>query len=336
MKRTAWLLVGTGLLIAVALGCGDDSTAVDSGGTDSGGVDTGTDTGGVDSGEDAGDDDAGEDAATDASGSDATVPPGPCPETRPDANAECTDEGLVCEYGARICLSSAECIDGEWLVAIPRCPPPPTGGCPETREDAEGQACAGDEGARCEYDPGLICHCTTCPDPYPVCVEVDPPVWACEPPNPDETCPVAQPLLGTGCATEEQICDYGCEAGERRICSDGGWISGSQPGGCPRSSRRVKRDIDYLDGAAVDEVARQVLETRLASYEYTDPALRGRRHLGFIIEDQAPAAYSVDPERSQVDLYGYTSMLLATVQAQERRIVAMERELATLRACRPD
>jgi hypothetical protein len=191
-------------------------------------------------------------------------------------------------------------------------------------------ACAGDEGARCAFD-GLVCTCTTCPDPYPVCRVVDPPVWACEAPNPDPACPAAQPLVGTGCRVEGQTCDYGCEPGMRRVCREGGWVRDSSPTSCPISTRRAKRDIDYLAPDEVDALAREVLSTRLATYEYTDPALAGRRHLGFILEDRAASDYSVDPERSQVDLYGYASLLLAALQAQERRVEALERELRELR-----
>ena len=96
------------------------------------------------------------------------------------------------------------------------------------------------------------------------------------------------------------------------------------------STRRAKRDIEYLDDAEVDALARVALDTRLTTYEYIDPALDGRRRLGFIIEDQ-PTSYAVDPERSQVDLYGYTSMLVAAIQRQEREIQALRRELQALR-----
>ncbi|MCB9595139.1 MAG: hypothetical protein H6719_20645 [Sandaracinaceae bacterium] len=304
----------------------DSGSTADSGASDSGATsDSGTSDSGATS-------DSG--TTSDSGATDAATPAGPCPATRPDASDACTEEGRVCEYGVRTCLSVAECVSGAWQVAIPRCPPPPTGGCPATREAASGTACAGDEGASCVYDDGLLCTCTSCPVPYPICMVVDPPVWACEAPNPDMDCPVAQPLLGTECSMEAQTCDYGCEEGERRVCSGGGWIAGSAPGGCPRSTRRAKRDIEYLDADDVDALAGEVARTRLATYEYTDPALAGRRHLGFILEDQ-PGSYSVDPERSQVDLYGYTSMLVAAVQAQQRQIDALEREVRELRATRP-
>ena len=95
------------------------------------------------------------------------------------------------------------------------------------------------------------------------------------------------------------------------------------------STRRVKQDIQYLGREEVDAIAGEVLSTRLATYEYTDPALAGGRQLGFIIEDQS-VSYSTNPERSQVDLYGYTSMLLAALQAQQRRIEALETQVRAL------
>lgn len=318
------------LAFTLLLAACSDSTTTDAGGdaradtaTDTGRTDTGgVDSGGVDTGRF-------ETGTSDTGGSDTGVEP-VCPPALPDPDGSCTREGLICEYGMPSCLSRAECVGGGWQVAVPRCTPPPAGGCPATREDAQGAACPGDEGARCDYEGGLVCTCTSCPNPYPVCMEVDPPVWACEAPNADETCPVGQPNLGTACAMDAQVCDYGCEPGERRVCEGGVWTPSSQPGGCPMSTRRAKREIEYLDGPDVDALAAQVQHTRLATYEYIDPALSGRRHLGFIIEDQ-PASYSVDPERSQVDLYGYTSMLVAAIQTQERRIQALERELSRLR-----
>ncbi len=277
--------------------------------------------------------DAAEDSGADSSAGDSGLADsgvdGPCPAAMPESSSPCPTDGLVCQYGMRSCLTTAECAGGTWTVTSPACPPPPSAGCPATRELAQGAECPGDEGATCEYD-ALLCNCATCPVPFPVCMIVDPPVWACEAPNPDPDCPAAQPLLGATCSQPSRTCDYGCEPEQRRVCEGGIWTAASQPGGCPMSTRRVKRDIDYLNADEVDAIAQGVLETRLATYEYSDPALAGGRRLGFIIEDQ-PQAYSVDPERSQVDLYGYTSMLLAAIQAQERRIEALEARLAARR-----
>jgi hypothetical protein len=141
------------------------------------------------------------------------------------------------------------------------------------------------------------------------------------------------PYRGTPCTMEGLGCSYGCEDDTMRTCTDGVWVASTPPGGCPMSTRRAKRDIRYLEATEVRALADAVDGTRLATYEYVDPALAGRTRLGFVIEDQ-PASFAVDPERSQVDLYGYTSMLVAAVQAQNERIEALERELAELRQCR--
>jgi hypothetical protein len=99
---------------------------------------------------------------------------------------------------------------------------------------------------------------------------------------------------------------------------------------CPISTRRAKKDIRYLSPDEIDALAHSALDLRLATYEYRFAPYAGRRHLGFIIED-SPAAVAVDRDRDMIDLYGYTSMLLATSQAQQRRIEVLEHEVAQLR-----
>ena len=54
----------------------------------------------------------------------------------------------------------------------------------------------------------------------------------------------------------------------------------------------------------------------------------GRRRLGFILEDQPAASFATDPERSQVDIYGYVSMLVAVVQEQQREIRELRRAVS--------
>ena len=300
------------LFVLVGLvGCGDDSSIADAGDTEDTQV------------EDSGGDVGGDDVETDTSAGT------PCPAVEPSTRGACPREGLVCQYGSHTCPTTATCGTAGWEVAAPSCIGEPPGGCPASREAADGTECEM-ENALCLFDDDLACTCTSCPNPYPVCMVVDPPVWACEAPNADAECPPAQPLLGATCSPEGKECDYGCEPGRRRVCEGGIWVSSSQPGGCPMSTRRAKRDIEYLDDAEVDALARVALDTRLTTYEYIDPALDGRRRLGFIIEDQ-PTSYAVDPERSQVDLYGYTSMLVAAIQRQEREIQALRRELQALR-----
>ena len=70
---------------------------------------------------------------------------------------------------------------------------------------------------------------------------------------------------------------------------------------------------------------------RLANYRYRSPAFGAPgNHLGFIIED-SPDVPAVSRSHKTVDLYGFASMLLATSQAQQRRIDALEREVARLK-----
>lgn len=272
----------------------------------------------------------------DARATDAGGGGGPCPASEPPSGVPCTRPGLVCAYGddpRPECRPRVTCTSGAWLhdTPTPGCDPLPPATCPATREAAQGNLCT-PEGAMCSYD-GLACACTRCPDPYPLCRELPAPVWACDAPNPDAECPAAIPNLGMACAPEGKLCSYGCERGMDRQCTGGVWVEQSSPGGCPISRRRAKRDIAYLSPAELDRLAHDVSRLPLATFEYVDPALAGRRHLGFIIED-APESFAVDPERSQVDLYGYTSLVLAAAQAQARRIDALEREVRALRRAR--
>ena len=69
----------------------------------------------------------------------------------------------------------------------------------------------------------------------------------------------------------------------------------------------------------------------LATYRYRSAAFgTPGKHLGFIIED-SPEVPAVSPSHQTVDLYGFASMLLATSQAQQRRIEVLEGEVARLK-----
>jgi hypothetical protein len=68
---------------------------------------------------------------------------------------------------------------------------------------------------------------------------------------------------------------------------------------------------------------------KLARYRYTTNAAAPER-LGFVIDD-SPHTPAVAPDATHVDLYGYTSMVVAAVQAQAKQIEALRREVAELR-----
>jgi len=122
---------------------------------------------------------------------------------------------------------------------------------------------------------------------------------------------------------------HACGTGNARTCKGGAWYS-ANGGPCPVSSRRAKKDVVYLAPAERRHIADDVARFKLATYEYKDPALAGRRHLGFIIED-VPGSPAVDRDGNMVDLYGYASMLVAAVQAQGEEIAKLKADLARLR-----
>ena len=100
------------------------------------------------------------------------------------------------------------------------------------------------------------------------------------------------------------------------------------------STRTAKEDIHYLSRVEIDRLAAQTEAMRVASYRYRSAAFGSPgRHLGFIIED-SPDVPAVAETHKNVDLYGFASMLLATSQVQARKIEALEREVALLRADR--
>jgi len=321
------------LVLLCAFGCGDDS-APPPGTTDAGPR--------VDAGGGGGDEDAGPiPPGTDAG----PIPTEPmCPETLPADGTSCDGvrDELICEYGddpRPACRPVAQCDGGTWNVNDPSCEDLPGGvTCPATYEAANRQACSeGDpplETAFCSYE-GLSCACTNCDPEAPVCGG-GPNLWYCEAANETEGCPRARPLLGRTCETEGLFCDYGCTAGVSRECSDGVWVFASREGGCPMSTREVKREIDYLDGDERRAIAEQTLSTRLATYDYVErvPGYEGRQ-LGFILEDEgAGQSFARDGASQRVNLYGYASMLLATVQEQQSQIDALRTEVEALRDAR--
>jgi hypothetical protein len=99
-------------------------------------------------------------------------------------------------------------------------------------------------------------------------------------------------------------------------------------GACPISRRDAKEDIHYLRAEDVRRLHDQLMRFRLATFRYREAA--ARQHLGFLIDDVEPSP-SVDPGRDMVDLYGYTSMVVAALQTQGQEIEALRREVASLR-----
>jgi hypothetical protein len=254
----------------------------------------------------------------------------PCPTDISQITTWPCTEGLTCEYGTDPrpgCRASATCTNGTWTVTQAKCTQLPPVTCPATRESAAGQTCPTD-GAYCVYGD-LSCACNNCRDGSVVVCE-GALTWHCQTPNADATCPAGIPLLGTACTTDGKTCTYACGTGGARLCKKGAWYS-ADGGPCPVSARREKKDIVYIGQAERERIASDLARFKLATYEYRDPTLAGKRHLGFIIDD-VPGSPAVDRDGNMVDLYGYASMLVAAVQAQGEEIACLKAELAKMKA----
>ena len=138
--------------------------------------------------------------------------------------------------------------------------------------------------------------------------------------------------VGSSCSTAGDTCgtrDPGVDCGATLVCAAHDPKAGV--GGCPISSREFKDGIEYVDSDGLEQLHDQTLRIRLATYNYkpayADPK---PRRLGFIIEDN-PASPAVDPAHDSIELYGYLSMVVATMQVQEKEIASLKRELAETR-----
>ncbi|HMV66192.1 MAG TPA: hypothetical protein PKA64_05035 [Myxococcota bacterium] len=101
-------------------------------------------------------------------------------------------------------------------------------------------------------------------------------------------------------------------------------------GPCPISKAEYKYDIDYLGADASDALRKELMAFRLATWHYNEEAPTEREHLGFIIDD-VPGSAAVAADGDHVDLYGYTTMAVATLQAQQKQIDAQRAEIDALR-----
>jgi hypothetical protein len=103
--------------------------------------------------------------------------------------------------------------------------------------------------------------------------------------------------------------------------------------GCPVSSAKFKQDIRYLREPDLQQLHDETLKVRLARYRYkpeftTNPQTE---HVGFIIEDN-PVSPAVLRGHDRVDLYGYVSMVVASMQVQQREIQALRKQVQSLQA----
>jgi hypothetical protein len=135
--------------------------------------------------------------------------------------------------------------------------------------------------------------------------------------------------VGAACAPAGAQCDPNDECNRALVCAASDPTSGA--GGCPRSRRALKRDIHYLTPEELGRYHDELLKLKLATWRYRqDPA---RERLGFIIDDldARTGEVAVDAGGELVDLYGYASLAVATLQDQAREIAQLRKELEDLK-----
>jgi len=134
---------------------------------------------------------------------------------------------------------------------------------------------------------------------------------------------------GAGCTPEGDSCDLENDCNSFMVCA--AEDPKDQAGGCPVSRASTKTAIRYLGPREREEARQQLLSTRLATWRYRwDPPSR-RHRLGFLIDDQ-PTSPAVQDDGQHVDLYGYASLTVAAVQAQDAELQGLRSELADTRA----
>jgi hypothetical protein len=285
--------------------------------------------------------------------------PDTLPWTRTTANGPenpCTQDGQVCEYGTDFdpgCNKTVECRYGVWSVPFmsggrsvtcgspaPK-PTPNPSDCPATKAEViEGAACSAS--SKCSYD-GAECTCGVyCPQ-YPVgrptcdpdagitqncCDRSKPSTWSCFVGVP--YCSTPRPYVGDPCTTPDDACALAPpgECGQTQLrCRENRWELFVPQ--CPISTARAKKEIAYVSEGEAAKLKEELLRLRLATYRYKagDPA----PHLGFVIEDLPAGSPAVFASRERVDLYGYMSMAVATIQEQQKQLDRLEAEVARLK-----
>jgi hypothetical protein len=304
-----------------------------------------------------------EETTSDAGGADVEAKtdggPGPrpadCPSAQPSSGGACSKNGLLCEYGDDynpLCNTIVVCSSGKWASPIyygggSKCPsggppslPPNPIDCPGSRDVvSEGSSCTTKRS--CKYD-GSTCSCGVACSNYPIrmpdcnpdagittsCCDTTKIVWSCF--DGPAYCKPSRPRVGTACTSGETCAvDEAVECGQTVLaCQKGVWdlVNSS----CPVSTAHAKKDITYVDDAQAKELHDELMSVRLARYRYKqgDEA----PHLGFIIDDMPQGSEAVLASRERVDLYGYVSMAVASIQQQQKEIDRLQHDVARLEA----
>ncbi len=141
--------------------------------------------------------------------------------------------------------------------------------------------------------------------------------------------PCTTQKAGETCTALGDTCDPKDECNKLLLCATSDPTLQDSRNLCPISRARYKTDIRYLDRADLDRLRSELLRIRLATYRYR-AAPGAPAQLGFILDDVGAVPW-VNTGGDTVNLYGYTSMAVAAVQAQERELAVLREEVASLR-----
>jgi hypothetical protein len=213
----------------------------------------------------------------------------------PGSDVVCGTNGPVCTQPKGLCCKPSQFAKGTCVASDGAC-----AGNDQAYYCDDGRDCAGNQVCCLEQSGGSACvppaDCHQQGDRIACVVDGD--------------CPMGQNCCGVGPSP-----NYYCSAGP-----------------CPISLRRYKADIRYLEPADVARLGAEILAYPLTTFRYQgDPGFTP--HLGFIIDDVAPSP-AVAPDGQTVDLYGYATMAVAALQAQQRQLAALEARVRALEAQR--
>jgi len=185
--------------------------------------------------------------------------------------------------------------------------------------------------------PDDCCNVYCPPDP----ILTTPLFWfeACGPPVTPEcgTCGTMCPTgtnRGDRCRVDQATCTVltpGLDP-SRKCCSP--MICAAEaPIICPRSKRDKKTQITYVSQKEKSDHYKSIMDMKLATYLYKDESSNAKKHLGFIIDDipSQETSPAISASGQTVDLYGFVSMLVSTVQQQDQQIKNLQQEVSMLR-----
>ncbi len=235
------------------------------------------------------------------------------------ADADCGNAELCDGCGSSSCPFCADCVPA---CRAHGCATEPEAACDEVRPNCgEGAVAVVREGCwRCVTVPACeeqnLRWYQTCGDP----------VCGGHRPTPGERA-CAEEMVGQACGVFADHCDPMDFCNARLLCTDSD--PRLQPGGCPISELKHKRDVRYVDAAERSALAEALQGLRLASWRYVG---RQDRQLGFVIEDGPPAQSLRGPD--QVELYGYLSLAVAALQEQQAEIQHLRAAVEALQKAR--